>query len=219
MKVLYTDQVISNLTPGLTIGQLIRKADGLMEGAYTDRGQIFRVREDLSSEIISFNVRDAVNGISDIPLQREDRVSIFSYRELRDTFNVQIQGEVRRPGKFNYRDSLTLKDVILLAGGFSDAAFSQKIEIARIIRRDTLTAQDVRLSQIIEVRNMDDLSSDDKNILLQPYDIVSVRRLPGFSELQSVVASGQVQFPGPYVLSSRFEKVSDLLSKGRWSYT
>ncbi len=201
------------LTPGLTAGQLIRKADGLREGAYTGRAQVFRTKEDISKEIISFNVRDAINGISDVLLQKDDSVSIFSITQLTDIFDVSVQGEVRRPGTFTYRDSLTLKDLILQAGGFSDAAFPQKIEVARVIRRDTLTAKDIRLSQVFNVRDIDDLSFNNNNIILQPLDVVTVRRLPGYIQPQSVKASGQVQFPGPYVLSTRQERVSDLLKR------
>jgi protein involved in polysaccharide export with SLBB domain len=124
-----------------------------------------------------------------------------------------VQGEVRRPGTFGYRDSFSLKDLILQAGGFTDAAYPQRIEIARVIRRDTLTAQDVRLSQILDVKSLDDFASNGHDVALHPFDIVTVRRLPGYVELQSVNASGQVQFPGPYVLSTRLEKISDLLKR------
>lgn len=200
------------LTPGLTAGDLIKKAI-LRDDAYTDRGQIVRTKEDLSQEIISFDVRAAVNGLESVPLQREDNIRIYSLTELRDVTNVRIQGEVRKPGIYTYVANLTLKDVILLAGGFSDAAYPQKIEVARVIRRDTLTAQDERLSQIIEVRNLDDLSVKTKNLFLQPNDVVTVRRLPGYLPLESVFVTGQVQFPGPYALANREEKISDLIKR------
>ena len=132
---------------------------------------------------------------------------------MRDIFNVRIQGEVRNPGSFEYAENLTLKDLLLQAGGFSDAAYPQKIEIARVIKRDTLTSQDVRLSQIIEVRNLEDLSMSQNNVRLAPYDVVTVRRLPGYLPMESVFATGQVQFPGPYVLANRLDRISDLLKR------
>ncbi len=204
---------VFELTDNLTIGNLIRRADGLREDAYTKRGQIIRLREDLTPEIISFDVSAVLNNTADIPLQKEDVVNISSIFELKDNYAVSIQGEVRAPGTFRYVENISLKDLIQQAGGFTYAAFPQRIQIARVIKRDTLTAQDVRLSEIIDIQDMNDLSFATKNIELQPYDVVTVRRLPGYLDLKSVTVRGQVQFPGPYVLSTRLERISDLLKR------
>lgn len=197
-----------------TVGQLIRNAEGLREDAYTKRAQIVRLQEDLTSEIISFDVTQVLQGGSkDIILKREDSVIISSIFDLRDDLPVTVQGEVRKPGNYKHVDSLTLKDLILQAGGFTVAAYPERIEIARVIKRDTLTAQDVRLSEIIDLNDISDLSLSSKNIQLKPFDVVTVRRLPGYLELKSVTATGQVQYPGPYVLSNRSERISSLLKR------
>jgi protein involved in polysaccharide export with SLBB domain len=201
------------ISDNLTIGQLIRRSDGLREDAYTERGQLIRLKEDLTVEFIPFNVKQVLNGVEDITLKREDRVIISSIFDLKDAYNITIQGEVRKPGIFRYAEGLSLKDLILQAGGFTDAAFAQRIEIARLLRRDTLTETDKRLSQIIDVRDINDLSVSSASIKLSPFDVVTVRRLPGFLPLESVNATGQVQFPGPYVLQNRSERISDLLKR------
>ncbi|MEO6454971.1 MAG: SLBB domain-containing protein [Ginsengibacter sp.] len=204
---------IFEITPNLTLGQLIKNADGLREDAYTKRAQLIRLKPDLTTEIISFDAGRVLQGIDDIKLIREDRVIISSIFDLKDEFTVFIQGEVRLPGSYRYVDSISLKDLILQAGGFTDAAFPQRIEIARLIRRDTLTALDNRLSEIISVQNVDDLTLGIQNTSLQPFDVVTIRRLPGYLGLQSVSVTGQVQYPGPYVLSNRAERISDLLKR------
>ncbi|MDQ6757998.1 MAG: SLBB domain-containing protein, partial [Bacteroidota bacterium] len=158
-------------------------------------------------------IASVLNNNADILLKREDSVFISSVLDLKEDYNVTIQGEVRKPGTFHYIDSLSVKDLILQSGGFTDAAYPQRIEIARVIKRDTLTAQDIRLSEIINIRDMNDLSFSANNIILKPFDVVTVRRLPGYLELKSVFVSGQVQYPGPYVLASRSEKISDLLKR------
>lgn len=201
------------LTNNMTVGQLIRKADGLREDAYTKRGQIFRLKEDLTKEVIPFDITDVLTSAKDILLKREDSVYITSIFDLKDQYSVAIQGEVRKPGTFRYIDSLTVKDLILQAGGFTDAAYPQRIEIARVIKRDTLTAQDVRLSEIINIRDLNDLSYSNKNIILKPFDVITVRKLPGYLELKSVYITGQAQYPGPYVLANRAERVSDLIKR------
>lgn len=198
------------LSAGMTVTELIQRADGLREDAYTGRAQIFRIKDDLSEEIISF---DAASANTNIALKKNDSIVIRSIRDLRDDYNVYIQGEVRKPGYYGYSDSMTLKDILLQAGGLTDAAYPQKIEVARLIKRDTLTAQDVRNSNIIEVSNIDDLSSNDKNIAIKPFDVITVRRKPGYLPLQSVRVAGEVQYPGPYVLEKREERISDLIKR------
>lgn len=203
---------IYELTDGLTLRDLINKADGLREDAFMQRAQIFRLKPDFTKEMLSFNPSDSLAQKS-ILLQREDSVVVTSIFDLRDQYYVSVLGEVRNPGYFDYRDSLSLKDVILQAGGFTDAAFPQRIEVARLIRRDSLTAQDVRASTIIEVKNITDIDAKQNNISLQPSDVVTVKRKPGFMAFQSVKVSGQLQYPGPYVLEKREERVSDLIKR------
>lgn len=202
------------LTPSLRVADLIRKADGLQEDAYTGRGQIIRLQEDLSRSILSFDIRKALAGDANhnTLLQREDEVLVSSILDLRDSFKVIIQGEVRKPGSYEYVEKLTLKDLILQAGGFTDAAF-KNIEIARLIRRDSISATDNRASTIINTEVNGDLSSATANIELQAFDVITVRRKAGYTIPEIVMVSGQVQYPGPYALSSRNERVSDILRR------
>ncbi|MFT4153296.1 SLBB domain-containing protein [Parafilimonas sp.] len=203
---------IYELTDGMTLRDLINKADGLREDAFMERAQIFRLKNDFSKELLSFNPSDTIEE-RNILLKREDSVVINSIFDLRDQYFVSVLGEVRNPGYYDYRDSLSLKDVILQAGGFTDAAFPQRIEVARLIRSDSLTAQDVRASTIIEVNDIGDISAINNNVFLQPSDIVTIKRKPGFRAFQSVTVSGQLQYPGPYVLEKREERVSDLIKR------
>jgi protein involved in polysaccharide export with SLBB domain len=203
---------VYELKEGMTLRDLIDRADGLREDAFMRRAQIFRLKNDFTKEILSFSPSDTIEQRG-ILLRREDSVVISSIFDLRDRYYVSVLGEVRSPGYYDYRDSLTLQDVILQAGGFTDAAFPQRIEIARLIRRDSLTAQDVRASTIIEVRDITDISAKHNNAYLQPSDVIMVKRKPGFLAFQSVTVSGQMQYPGPYVLEKREERVSDLIKR------
>jgi protein involved in polysaccharide export with SLBB domain len=203
---------VYELSEGMNVRDLINKAEGFREDAFMQRAQIFRRKNDLTKEMLSFNPSDTLQQQS-ILLKREDSVVINSISDLRDQYYISVLGEVRSPGYYDYRDSLSLKDVILEAGGFTDAAFPQRIEVARLIRRDSLTADDVRASTIIEVRNITDMSSTQNNVYLQPSDVITVKRKPGFLAFQSVTVSGQLQYPGPYVLEKREERVSDLIKR------
>ena len=204
---------VYELSPNLRIADLIRRADGLKEDAFTGRAQIIRLQEDLTRSILSFDVKKALAGdaANNWLLQREDSITISSVLDLRDTFNISIQGEVRKPGKYDYVEKLTLKDLILQAGGFTDAAF-KNIEIARLLKRDSIGATDNRLSTIIRTEIINgDLNSNSANIILQPYDLITVRKIAGYQMPESVTVSGQVQFPGAYALSTRKERISDVM--------
>jgi len=203
---------IYELKNGMTIKDLIHKADGLREDAFMERAQIFRLKNDLTKEIVSFNPADTI-AQAGILLKREDSVVITSISDLKDQYYISVLGEIRNPGYYDYRDSISLKDIIVQAGGFTDAAFPQRIEVARLIRRDSLTAQDVRASIIIEVKDLTELSSAQRNIALQPSDIVTIKRKPGYLTFQSVKVTGELQYPGPYVLAKREERVSDMIKR------
>jgi protein involved in polysaccharide export with SLBB domain len=202
------------LTAQLRVADLIRKAEGLTEDAFTGRGQIIRLEEDLSKGIRSFDVKKALAGDAEHNwlLQREDEVIISSVQELRDSFQVSIQGEVRMPGKFDFANGLSLKDLIVQAGGLTDAAY-KSVEIARLVQRDSLTPNDTRASEVIKADINGDLSSAAANIPLRPFDVVTVRRKAGYQIPESVIVTGQVQYPGPYALNDRSERVSSVLQR------
>ncbi|MDC7146993.1 capsule biosynthesis protein, partial [Bacteroides ovatus] len=49
--------------------------------------------------------------------------------------------------------------------------------------------------------------------VLQPYDEVYVRRSPGYQAQQNVVVEGEILFGGSYAMTSREERLSDLINK------
>ena len=89
------------LKNGLTLSQLIKNAGGLKEDAFTGHGSIIRLNPDNTPQQLSFNLKDVMSQSSaDIPLQREDSVTIASIFDLRDTYKITIKGEVRNPGDY-----------------------------------------------------------------------------------------------------------------------
>lgn len=206
---------VYEISPNLRVADLIKKADGLKQDAYTKRGQIIRFQDDLTKSIVSFDVIKALSldTMNNVLLQKEDEVYIASVHDLKDTLKVSIQGEIRKPGDYRYINKLTLKDLLIQAGGFTDAAF-QSIEIARLIKRDSLTFNDDRISILINKKiNEGNLGDSSENIDLMPLDVITVRRLAGYKLPVSVKVIGQVQYPGPYVLSNSNERISDLVKR------
>lgn len=204
------------LTNNLHVSDLINKSDGLKPDAFTERGQIIRFKEDLTKTLISFDIKKALAGDSkeNILLQKEDSVIVTSILDLIDKYIVTIQGEVRVPGRYDFVEKTSLKDLILQAGGFTDASY-RKIEIARILKKDSLSMTDNQSSTIykIEIEDKDLSTSGASNFILEPMDVVTVRRIASYEKPITVEINGQVQYPGPYVLGITSERVSDLLKR------
>lgn len=202
------------LTGGMRLTELIRKAGGLREDAYRERGLIIRYNEDLTTELLQFRPAALLNGGQpDIALKRSDEVTISSLFDLKETYTVTVNGEVRKPGPVTYTPNITLKDIVLLSGGLTDAAAPQRIEIARRVKKDTFNLNDLQIAQVIEVSSPTDFNTIATEVQLQPWDVITVRRNPGYKTQINVSVAGEVVYPGPYVIETRDERVSDLIRR------
>lgn len=201
------------LQNGLTLYQLIEKAAGLKEDAFTDRGTITRLKPDNSTEMIGFSVKDVINKTVNIPLQREDIINISSIFDLRDKYVVTINGSVRKPGKFAFSENMKVEDLILKAGGFAEGASTRRIEVARRISDADPSSKSSAVAQVFSVNIDGPLKPNDANFVLTPFDIVSIYSLPGYEKQKTVKIEGEVLYPGSYTIKSKNEKVSDLIAR------
>ena len=203
------------LEPGMTLKDLIEKADGVKEDAFMNRGLIKRLKPDYSPEIVNFNVGDVLAGTSTVSLQKEDSVFIYSRFKIRERFYIIVRGEVNHPDTIPYADSMRLGDVVLLAGGLKDAASLNQIEVGRRVRSQSYNPTDTVLAVVGRFSIQKDLSEnqDAANFSLQPFDQVMVRHAPGYHEQVVVRIEGQVIYPGSYIIDARNEKLSDLVRK------
>jgi protein involved in polysaccharide export with SLBB domain len=202
------------LKSGLTLSQLIKNAGGLKEDAFTGRGSILRLNIDNTTQIVSFNVVDVMNKPgSDIVLQREDVVDIASVFDLHDKYTVTIKGEVRKPGDFDFSDSIKVADLIIRAGGFAEGASAKRIEVSRRVFDSDLAAKDAKVASIFTVNVNADLKFEGENFTLKPFDIVSVYSLPGYEKQKTIRVEGEVVFPGNYTIEKKNEKISDVIKR------
>ena len=201
-------------TPGMTLKDLIQKAQGLKEDAYNPRGLIVRNKADLTPEYVSFSPLEVMQGNGgNLLLKPNDKVSIASVTDVKENANVNIFGEVRFQGSYPFIEGMTLKDLILLAGGFTDAAIPQRIELARRIKSDTFNINDTQVSQVFDINSVKDLEKTASDIMLKSYDAVVVRKNPNYQLQVNVRLEGEVAFPGPYVLKTKNERVSDVIKR------
>lgn len=203
-----------NKTP--TLRQLVKAAEGLREDAFLNRATIRRLQENLDPELIAVDLGRVMQGeVDDVPLQREDIVTITAVGDLRERRTVTINGAVNRAGAFDFADSLTIADVVLLAGGFTEGASSARIELARRVKDDTTglpANQNVRLFTF----DLDDnlrLDPAAARFVLKPFDQLFIRSAPRYETQQSVALTGEVVYPGSYVIRDKSERITDLLQR------
>lgn len=197
---------------------LIQRADGLMGDAFMNRGIIYRTRDDYTIESISFSVRELMQNprANDIALKKDDVVRISSIFDLRENYTVGIKGPVQRPDEYEFSYGMTLEDLIYMADGFKQSATPYRIEVARRIR--DVGNQKVNNSFIADIHtfNVDEdlrLKEEDASFELQPFDQVYVRQIPNYESQQEVYVVGEVKYPGKYAISSRNDRLSDMIER------
>ncbi len=212
------------LEENTTLRKLVERAEGITPDAFTGRVQLTRRKADLNYDMLSFDLAKVLSGeVPDIPLQREDNVDILSTAQLRQGRNVRIQGNVLNPmsgenqGYFPWYEGMTIEDLIIAAGGLTEAAATYNVEVLRPVRKNDSLSREVspEVAQTFKVSISRDLkkSPSASTFVLQPFDQVYVRTVPNFQEPQFVEVRGQIVNPGPYGITNRDERITDVLQR------
>ena len=196
-----------------SVKDLINAADGLVESAYTKRAILHREKEDKSREIMSIDAIGIVNGTAvDIPLHNGDVLFIPDKLDMQGNLTVQVTGEINYPGVYPYAEHTTLREMILLAGGLTQAGSLARIDVFRRVRDANATEDDPTFAQhFILSLNEDYTLARDTVFELTPFDIICVRKSPVYEEQRNVSVEGQVNFPGSYTMTKRDYRLSDLI--------
>ncbi|MGH7618456.1 MAG: SLBB domain-containing protein [Gemmatimonadaceae bacterium] len=216
-------------TPGMHLSDAIRLAGGLEPDAYLGQVLVSRLRGADSSRIeLRAALRD-VSGraVNDLALQEDDEIRVFSMTEFRAPEYVAITGAVRRPGRYAYRDGLTLRDLVLLAGGLDERASVREAEIAR--RPDSFDGGRLAVSQRVSIDSSYVVAAQPsaagrarlpivqagttREVTLQPYDNVLILARADWARPRRVVVTGEVASPGTYTLLTKGDRLSDVLER------
>lgn len=196
-----------------SVRSLIEAAGGLTEDAFTSRGVMYRMKEDRTLEALSVDIAGIMAGsVADIPLKNEDVLFVPTQTERVSERIVTIQGEVFSPGTYQFADNETIEDLILRAGGLTDAASLSKVDVSRRIRDPKALNAGQEISKNYSFSIKDGFVVDgDKGFVLEPYDVVQVRRSPGYMEPRTVRIDGEVVFEGNFTLSKKNQRLSDMI--------
>lgn len=196
-----------------TVKALIEAAAGVTEEAISQHAVMHRIKADRSLEMMSLDLSAIMEGTApDIALKNEDVIYIASRQERNEKKTVTINGEVAYPGVYRYAENETLEDLIIQAGGPTEAASLAKVDVSRrITDPNSMEAGDLIAQNFSFKLTPDFTISDQPDFTLQPFDEVYVRRSPDYNEQQNVTIEGEVQFSGNYALSSKGQRLSEVI--------
>lgn len=196
-----------------SVRSLIEAAAGLTEDAFTEHAIIHRLKADRSLEIIPVDVRGIMSGlVADVPLQNEDVLFIPTQEELRKERNFTVTGEVMSPGTYEYADNTTIEDLIVQAGGLRDGASLARVDVSRRINDPYSKIKTQKIAETYSFELKDGLViTGDKGFVLEPYDVVHVRRSPGYVMPKNITVTGEVNFEGSFTLEKKNLRLTDAI--------
>lgn len=215
----------------MTVQDLLLRGGGLADSTYLNdvlrsRADLYRETQDGRAERVRpFNLARALNGrgMADEPLQPGDRIRIYPLRaEVNPDKFVEISGAVKEPGRYDYQENLSVKDVILKANGFEEDVYLDELQIARPKEGEPgMQTLRVPLDRSPGASAPVRFAADDTTHALQAAatvpvqhrDRVLVRSDPEYSERDFVTLRGEVRFPGDYALNEQDEPLSSVLER------
>lgn len=211
------------LRKGDRLFDIINRAGGVTRNTYLPRAYVFRNAGDstnLQSDRLEVDLSDYNNNetksSSNIELQVNDVVQLFSQNEFSDAQYIEIFGEVRKEGKVRKYGGMTLEDLLYLSGGIKQSAEFGRLEISSVVDMDSArknlkpTRTEMKSYAINPDLQIDSLA---KKIMLKPYDQIFVRRNPAFELQQNVELKGVIKYPGYYPRLSKFERLSSFIKR------
>ncbi len=198
-----------------TVKALVEAAAGLKEGAIGQHAVMHRMKQDRTLEVLSLDIFGIMEGTTpDVPLKNEDVIYVASREERNQEETVTISGEVLYPGVYKYADNETIEDLILQAGGPTNAASLVKVDVARRVNNPHATEANDQIAETFSFKLSPDFSiADQPDFTLKPFDEVYVRRSPNYTEQQNVIVEGEVQFEGTYALSNKGQHLSEIIKQ------
>lgn len=192
----------------LSLNDLILLSGGLKENA-NSTAIIKRMALDNDKEVEYIKVNLEKN-LGSTDLQRGDEIRVYDKSTYMDRYSVQIFGEVKNPGSYDYDETLTIEDMVYMSGGLTLQAATNRVEIYRVDFSENNPTQ--ILVKEVNLNRKGALISD-TNIDLEPFDIIVIRPIPDFELQQVVYINGEVKYPGPYILSKKDEKIGDIVKR------
>jgi protein involved in polysaccharide export with SLBB domain len=200
------------LRPGMKVRDLINGADSLLEDTFGEKAIILRTLPNSRKEVLTFNLDSAMAGdpANNLELRRLDEVTIYPQQYFFPQRSVEISGAVRTPGRFWRSDGLTVSKLMILAGGITQDASVDSIEVTRIdTTNERATAKTFQLTLPPDYWQVDSVH----DFFLQDLDHVTIKLSPRFSLPRLVQIRGEVRYPGAYAIRTPGERLSSFIAR------
>ena len=191
------------LNDRMTVNQAIEMAGGLKESVYP---VAYITRRDLTNRAKKQYLPIMLESDGDTELQPGDELNVYDNSTYTNVGEVRISGAVKAPFGTTYDETLTIHDMIMMAGGFEVGAAYDRIEVFRLNISDSKGVSFDRLT--IEV---DDDYYPVHDFQLQPFDNIVVRMTPDFTKGRTVELSGRVKYPGVYMLDDNKTQLWEII--------
>jgi polysaccharide biosynthesis/export protein len=202
----------TTIMESMRISDLVFKAGGVTRDTYFERAELYRTdwrTKEVTIQEIDLGKAMAGDPNNNILLKDMDRLVIHSVLENISPKTVSIDGDVHKPGSYQYAEGMTVKDLVFAAGNTKESVYLDLAEITSMVVDDGETAK-----IIVKPFNLGKALSGDEehNIQLRPYDRVFVKKIIDWRRETYASISGQIKFPGKYMLV-RGEKLSSLVER------
>ncbi len=219
----------------MTLYDLLFKAGGFDDRqfkarTFMKRADLIRYNDDqITKTIIPFHLEEIVNDknhYQNITLNPNDEIRVYPLDIFNSVKPVFINGVVKNPGNYEFKLGMSLKDLILEAGGINESTYSYRIELARV---DPQKIDEDTYAEVIDLKMDNDFSLsgynydinnvtgkvniERKELLLMPYDYISIRPDPFFGLQKKITVSGAVYYPGTYAILSPDETIYDIINR------
>lgn len=186
------------LNDRMTVSQAIEYAHGLKQSVYP---VAYIVRRDLTNPAKRQYIRVDLDKDGETLLQPGDQLNIYDNTTYTNVGEVRVSGAVKNPVGTTFDPSLTVHDLLLMAGGFEVGAAYDRVEVFRvnISKQDEVELEQLTL-HVDDNYNLIEDKKSPKNFQLQPYDHIVVRLTPNYTHGRTVEVNGRVRYPGVYVL-------------------
>ncbi len=195
-----------NMNDRMTVAQAIEYAGGLKPSVFP---VAYIVRTDLTNPVKMEYIRVSLEKDGDQLLQPGDQLNIYDNSTYVNIGEVSVSGAIKDPVRTTFDSSLTVHDLITMAGGFAEGAAYNRVEVFRV----NISKTDEVQFDMITLTVDDNYNPVDPTFQVQPYDHFVVRRTPNFSIGRSVEVNGRVSYPGEYVLEDGKTHLSEVIEK------
>ena len=186
---------VFDISSAMSVKQLIESSKGLTPDALS-KALLYRSNKGVKDEIVSLNLADEYD--LSIKLLVNDSLYVPSAKDIILDQVIEIRGEVNNPKEVDFKDGLTISDLVIMSGGLTAYANPKDIRIFRNISIDG----NKEITKEINLE-LDDNLIPNKNILLVADDIVTVNSSPFRRNNQFYSINGEVALPGLYSIKNQ----------------